>query len=110
MIAGLEDITSGRLIVDNKDVTTMPPKDRDIAMVFQNYALYAHMTVYQNMAFSLVLRKENSNIIHKKVIAAAEILGLTDQLNKKPKHLSGGQRQRVAIRKSYCSQSQGLSV
>jgi multiple sugar transport system ATP-binding protein len=97
MIAGLEDITSGRLIVDNKDVTTMPPKDRDIAMVFQNYALYAHMTVYQNMAFSLVLRKENSNIIHKKVIAAAEILGLTDQLNKKPKHLSGGQRQRVAI-------------
>lgn len=97
MVAGLEDITSGTLIIDGKDVTRMPPKDRDIAMVFQNYALYAHMTVYQNMAFSLVLKKENSNIIHKKVMAAAEILGLKEQLNKKPKQLSGGQRQRVAI-------------
>lgn len=97
MVAGLEDITSGNLIIDNCDVTNMPPKDRDIAMVFQNYALYAHMTVYENMAFSLVLRKENSNKIHLKVMAAAEILGLTDQLNKKPKQLSGGQRQRVAI-------------
>lgn len=97
MIAGLEDITSGNLIIDDKDVTSMPPKDRDIAMVFQNYALYAHMTIYENMAFSLVLRKENSNLIHRKVMAAAEILGLTDQLNKKPKQLSGGQRQRVAI-------------
>lgn len=85
MVAGLEDITSGKLIIDGKDVTSMPPKDRDIAMVFQNYALYAHMTVYQNMAFSLVLRKEKSNLIHKKVLAAAEILGLTSQLNKKPK-------------------------
>lgn len=100
MIAGLEDITSGTLIIDGKDVTQMPPKDRDIAMVFQNYALYGHMTVYENMAFSLVLRKENSDIIHKKVMAAAEILGLTDQLNKKPKQLSGGQRQRVAIGRS----------
>ncbi len=97
MIAGLEDITSGQLIIDGKDVTNMPPKDRDIAMVFQNYALYGHMTIYQNMAFSLVLRKENSDLIHKKVMAAAEILGLTEQLNKKPKQLSGGQRQRVAI-------------
>ena len=97
MIAGLEDITSGQLIIDGKDVTQMPPKDRDIAMVFQNYALYGHMTIYQNMAFSLVLRKENSDLIHKKVMAAAEILGLTEQLNKKPKQLSGGQRQRVAI-------------
>ncbi len=100
MIAGLEDITSGTLIIDGKDVTKMPPKDRDIAMVFQNYALYGHMTVYENMAFSLVLRKEKSSIIHKKVMAAAEILGLTDQLNKKPKQLSGGQRQRVAIGRS----------
>lgn len=100
MIAGLEDITSGALIIDGKDVTKMPPKDRDIAMVFQNYALYGHMTVYENMAFSLVLRKEDSNVIHKKVMAAAEILGLTDQLNKKPKQLSGGQRQRVAIGRS----------
>jgi len=97
MIAGLEDITSGTLIIDDKDVTSTPPKDRDIAMVFQNYALYAHMTVYENMAFSLTLRKEDPNIIHEKVMAAAEILGLTDQLNKKPKQLSGGQRQRVAM-------------
>ena len=96
MIAGLEDITSGQLIIDGKDVTKMPPKDRDIAMVFQNYALYGHMTIYQNMAFSLVLRKENSDLIHKKVMAAAEILGLTEQLNKKPKQLSGGQRQRIS--------------
>ena len=100
MIAGLEDITSGQLIIDGKDVTNMPPKDRDIAMVFQNYALYGHMTVYQNMAFSLVLRKEKSDLIHKKVMAAAEILGLTEQLNKKPRQLSGGQRQRVAIGRS----------
>ena len=97
MIAGLEDITSGHLIIDGKDVTSLPAKDRDIAMVFQNYALYAHMTVYENMAFSLTLRKENPNLIHEKVLAAAEILGLTDQLNKKPKQLSGGQRQRVAM-------------
>ncbi len=97
MVAGLEDITSGTLIIDGKDVTSMPPKDRDIAMVFQNYALYAHMTVYENMAFSLTLMKEDPNIIHEKVMAAAEILGLTDQLNKKPKQLSGGQRQRVAM-------------
>ena len=97
MVAGLEDITSGTLIIDGKDVTKMPPKDRDIAMVFQNYALYAHMTVYENMAFSLTLRKENPLLIHEKVMAAAEILGLTDQLNKKPKQLSGGQRQRVAM-------------
>ena len=97
MIAGLEDISSGTLIIDGKDVTQMPPKDRDIAMVFQNYALYAHMTVYENMAFSLSLMHENPNVIHEKVMAAAEILGLTDQLNKKPKQLSGGQRQRVAM-------------
>ncbi len=97
MVAGLEDISNGNLIIDGKDVTRMPPKDRDIAMVFQNYALYGHMTIYENMAFSLVLRKENKNVIHQKVMAAAEILGLTEQLNKKPKQLSGGQRQRVAM-------------
>ena len=97
MIAGLEDITSGQLIIDGRDVTQMPAKDRDIAMVFQNYALYGHMTVYENMAFSLTLRHEHPNVIHEKVMAAAEILGLTDQLNKKPKQLSGGQRQRVAM-------------
>ena len=97
MIAGLEDISSGTLIIDGEDVTSKPPKDRDIAMVFQNYALYAHMTIYENMAFSLTLRHEDPNVIHEKVLAAAEILGLTDQLNKKPKQLSGGQRQRVAM-------------
>ena len=97
MIAGLEDITKGKLLLDGKDITAAPAKDRDMAMVFQNYALYGHMTVYENMAFSLTLRKEDPNVIHKKVLAAAEILGLTDQLNKKPKQLSGGQRQRVAM-------------
>ena len=97
MVAGLEDISNGNLIIDGKDVTKMPPKDRDIAMVFQNYALYGHMTIYENMAFSLMLRKENKNEIHQKVLSAAEILGLSDQLNKKPNQLSGGQRQRVAM-------------
>lgn len=97
MIAGLEDISSGKLLIDGEDVTNKPPKDRDIAMVFQNYALYGHMTIYENMAFSLTLRHENPNVIHEKVLAAAEILGLTDQLNKKPRQLSGGQRQRVAM-------------
>ncbi len=97
MIAGLEDITKGKLLLDGKDITAAPAKDRDMAMVFQNYALYGHMTIYENMAFSLTLRKEDPNVIHKKVLAAAEILGLTDQLNKKPKQLSGGQRQRVAM-------------
>ena len=78
MVAGLEDITHGKLLIDGKDVTAAPAKDRDIAMVFQNYALYGHMTIYENMAFSLTLRKEDPNLIHKKVIAAAEILGLMD--------------------------------
>ncbi len=97
MVAGLEDISKGHLLIDGKHITNMRPKDRDIAMVFQNYALYGHMTIYENMAFSLVLRKEDKNVIHQKVLAAAEILGLTDQLNKKPSQLSGGQRQRVAM-------------
>ena len=97
MVAGLEDITNGKLLIDGKDCTRLPPKDRDIAMVFQNYALYGHMTIYENMAFSLTLRKENKEVIHRKVMAAAEILDLKSQLNKKPKQLSGGQRQRVAM-------------
>ncbi len=100
MIAGLEDISAGKLLLDGKDITTTPAKDRDMAMVFQNYALYGHMTIYENMAFSLTLRKEDPNVIHRKVLAAAEILGLTDQLNKKPAQLSGGQRQRVAMGRS----------
>ena len=97
MVAGLEDISNGQLLLDGRDITKAPAKDRDMAMVFQNYALYGHMTIYENMAFSLTLRKENPNVIHKKVLAAAEILDLTTQLNKKPAQLSGGQRQRVAM-------------
>ncbi len=97
MVAGLEDISAGTLIIDGKDCTRLPPKNRDIAMVFQNYALYGHMTIYENMAFSLTLRKESKEIIHRKVMAAAEILDLKTQLNKKPRQLSGGQRQRVAM-------------
>ena len=97
MVAGLEDISRGKLLLDGRDITSAPAKDRDMAMVFQNYALYGHMTIYENMAFSLTLRKENPNVIHKKVLAAAEILDLTAQLNKKPSQLSGGQRQRVAM-------------
>ena len=100
MVAGLEDISRGHLLLDGRDITQKPAKDRDMAMVFQNYALYGHMTVYENMAFSLTLRKEDKNVIHKKVLAAAEILDLTSQLNKKPAQLSGGQRQRVAMGRS----------
>ena len=100
MIAGLEDITHGKLLLDGKDITNAPAKDRDMAMVFQNYALYGHMTVYENMAFSLTLRKEDPNVIHQKVLGAAEVLGLMEQLNKKPSQLSGGQRQRVAMGRS----------
>ncbi len=97
MVAGLEDISNGHLLLDGRDITQTPAKDRDMAMVFQNYALYGHMTIYENMAFSLTLRKEDPNVIHKKVLAAADILNLTTQLNKKPSQLSGGQRQRVAM-------------
>ena len=100
MVAGLEDISNGHLLLDGKDITQAPAKDRDMAVVFQNYALYGHMTVYENMAFSLTMRKEDPNVIHKKVLAAAEILNLTTQLNKKPSQLSGGQRQRVAMGRS----------
>ncbi len=97
MIAGLEEITEGELYVDDKLVNDVAPKDRDIAMVFQNYALYPHMTAYQNMAFSLKLRKTPKAEIDSKVHEAAEILEITELLSRKPKSLSGGQRQRVAI-------------
>jgi len=97
MVAGLEEISGGELIIDGKLVNDVAPKDRDIAMVFQNYALYPHMTVYDNMAFSLKLRKEPKDVIDKKVREAAEILDITQYLERKPKALSGGQRQRVAI-------------
>lgn len=97
MIAGLEDISAGELKIDGLVVNDMEPKDRDIAMVFQNYALYPHMTVYENIAFGLRLRKLPKDEIHNKVVEAAEILGITEYLNKKPKEMSGGQRQRVAL-------------
>ena len=97
MVAGLEDISKGRILIDGKVVNDVPPKDRDIAMVFQNYALYPHMTVYDNMAFGLKLRKYPKEEIHRRVMEAAEILGITDYLERKPKALSGGQRQRVAV-------------
>ena len=97
MVAGLEEISEGQLLIDGKVVNDVAPKDRDIAMVFQSYALYPHMTVYDNMAFSLKLKKVPKDEIDRKVKEAAEILGITQYLERKPKALSGGQRQRVAI-------------
>lgn len=97
MIAGLETISRGKVYIDNDVVNDIPPKDRDIAMVFQNYALYPHMTVRENMAFGLKLRKISKDEIKRRVDEAAEILELTDLLDRKPKALSGGQRQRVAL-------------
>ena len=97
MIAGLEDVTEGEIYIGERLVNDVPPKDRDIAMVFQNYALYPHMTVFQNMAFGLKLRKYPKGEIERRVLEAAEILGIRDLLDRKPKALSGGQRQRVAV-------------
>src|SRR6202040_4001597 len=97
MIAGLEDISSGELRIDNEVVNNKAPKDRDIAMVFQNYALYPHMTVRDNMAFALKLAKVPKAEIDQKVAEAARILDLTQHLDRKPANLSGGQRQRVAM-------------
>ena len=97
MVAGLEEISAGELYIDGKLVNDVAPKDRDIAMVFQNYALYPHMTVYENMAFPLKLRKMDKAEIDRRVREAAEILDITQYLERKPKALSGGQRQRVAI-------------
>ena len=97
MIAGLEDITEGEFYIDDKLVNNLEPKDRDIAMVFQSYALYPHMTVFDNMAFALKLRKVPKDEIKRKVEEASKILGLEELLDRKPKALSGGQRQRVAL-------------
>ena len=97
MIAGLEEISAGSLYIDDKLVNNVPPKDRDIAMVFQNYALYPHMSVYENMAFGLQLRNFPQKEIKSRVGEAAELLGLSEYLDRKPKALSGGQRQRVAV-------------
>ena len=97
MIAGLEEITTGDLFIGDTLVNDVEPKDRDIAMVFQNYALYPHMTVYENMAFGLRNRKVPEAIINEKVMEAARILDIEDYLERKPKAMSGGQRQRVAL-------------
>lgn len=106
MIAGLEDISDGDLFIGEKRMNDVEPKDRDIAMVFQNYALYPHMTVYENMAFALKLRKTPKAEIDKKVREAAEILDITTYLERKPKALSGGQRQRVAIGRAIVREPQ----
>jgi multiple sugar transport system ATP-binding protein len=97
MIAGLEGITAGEIVIGDRQVNEIPPKDRDIAMVFQNYALYPHMNVFRNMAFGLRLRKFSKPDIQQRVNEAAKILGISDLFDRKPKELSGGQRQRVAM-------------
>jgi len=97
MVAGLEEITAGEIVIGDRVVNDLPPKDRDIAMVFQNYALYPHMSVYDNMAFGLKMRKFPKPEIQQRVQEAAEILGIQELLKRKPRQLSGGQRQRVAV-------------
>ena len=106
MVAGLEDITEGEIYIGGRKVNTVPPKDRDIAMVFQNYALYPHMTVYDNIAYGLKLRKFPKRVIDQKVREAAEILDISELLKRKPKALSGGQRQRVAIGRAIVREPQ----
>ncbi len=106
MVAGLEDITDGEIHIGGRKVNNVPPKDRDIAMVFQNYALYPHMTVYDNIAYGLKLRKFPKRVIDQKVREAAEILDITELLKRKPKALSGGQRQRVAIGRAIVREPQ----
>jgi multiple sugar transport system ATP-binding protein len=104
MIAGLEEVSSGEIYIGDTLVNDVPPKNRDIAMVFQNYALYPHMTVYKNMAFGLILRKYPKKEIDRRVREAAEILGITALLDRRPKALSGGQRQRVAVGRAIVRQ------
>src|SRR5437870_8629088 len=105
MIAGLEDITSGDIRIGGRSVVGLPPRDRDIAMVFQSYALYPHMSVYKNMSFSLRLRHMPKKEIERRVKEVAAILGLSEQLNRKPRQLSGGERQRVAVGAALCRQA-----
>ncbi len=104
MVAGLEDVTSGQIFIDKRDVTNIAPADRDIAMVFQSYALYPHMSVFENMAFGLRIKKFSDSEIKTRVHAAADSLGLTPYLERRPKALSGGQRQRVAIGRAVVRQ------
>jgi multiple sugar transport system ATP-binding protein len=108
MVAGLEEITSGTVRIGERIVNDLPPKDRDVAMVFQNYALYPHMSVYENMAFALKLRKMSKDEISRRVHDAADILGLTEYLQRKPKALSGGQRQRVAMGRAIVREPQAF--
>ena len=106
LLAGLEEITEGRILIGDRVVNDVPPKDRDIAMVFQSYALYPHMTVYDNMAFGLKLRKVPKDEIDRRVHEAAKILGIEHLLDRKPKQLSGGQRQRVAVGRAIVREPQ----
>jgi multiple sugar transport system ATP-binding protein len=106
MLAGLEEVDNGAIYIDDRDVTHLPPKSRDIAMVFQNYALYPHMTVYDNMAFALKLRKTSKSDIDRRVKEAAKLLQLEEFLSRKPKALSGGQRQRVAMGRAIVREPQ----
>ena len=108
MIAGLEELSEGTIHIGKKDVGQLPPKDRDIAMVFQNYALYPHMTVFDNMAFGLKLRKVERTEIRRRVQGAAEILGIGALLSRRPKELSGGQRQRVALGRAIVREPQAF--
>ena len=105
IIAGLEKISSGTLMLDGKIANEMPPKDRNLSMVFQNYALYPHMTVRDNILFGLDVRKVPKSEQKERLAEAAEMLGLTEYLSRKPRELSGGQRQRVALARSVCSHS-----
>jgi len=106
MLAGLEDVDSGTIRIGDRDVTHLPPKDRDIAMVFQNYALYPHMTTADNMGFALKIAKMHKNEARRRVLQAADILNLHDYLDRKPKSLSGGQRQRVAMGRAIVREPQ----
>ena len=106
MIAGLEDISEGTLKIGDRVVNDVEPKDRDIAMVFQNYALYPHISVYENLAFSLRIRKIKQEEVHRRVVQAAHILGIESYLDRKPRALSGGQRQRVAIGRAIVREPQ----
>ncbi|MGZ8582780.1 MAG: ABC transporter ATP-binding protein [Actinomycetota bacterium] len=108
MVAGLEEVSSGAVRIGDRVVNDLPPKDRDVAMVFQNYALYPHMSVYENMAFALKLRKMSKDEISRRVNDAAEILGLAEYLHRKPKALSGGQRQRVAMGRAIVREPQAF--
>src|SRR5436309_6944813 len=105
MVAGLDDITSGDIRIGGRSVVGLPPRDRDIAMVFQSYALYPHMSVYKNMSFSLRLRHMPKKEIERRVKEVAAILGLSERLNRKPRQLSGGERQRVAVGAALCRQA-----